>query len=294
MLFDDILDIHNSFQPPGSHGDILGDGYLLDSNPLYRSVKTVAVKIGCRFVEASSEYLLLPFNELPNILARREVPYVPSARLMKKVERGRPGTFAVEDLPMPESYHLHEAAHVIAEHFLKDIEPQNQQEQILKAILAESFANTVDALVCVHASDEIHDFFIKQNCYMHPQKKIALAMNGLIESMGFQFTFMLTFFSYVHANFLAKPMTNQFVLELASSYAPGKKLTANTKKDVGVVLGIGEKLDPLFRINTTSNYFKQQGFDEDLQELLAFSFMKVFAGNHRFKEATEAFGQALT
>ncbi len=49
---------------------------------------------------------------------------------MKDVEMSRPGVFATEDLPIPESYHLHEAAHVIAEHFLKSIKVTDSQEVI--------------------------------------------------------------------------------------------------------------------------------------------------------------------
>ena len=294
MHFSEILEIQEAYRHAGSHDDILGDGFLLQSNPIYRNIKTFALKIGCQYIEAYPEYLLLPFHELPRIVESRKIPYIPSARLMKDVERGRPGLFATEDLPMPESYHLHEAAHVIAEHFLKDVKLSSPQERILKALMAESFANTIDALACVSAADDIHYFFIKQNCYMFPHKKIIQAMNNLIETMGFRFTFMLTFFTYLNANFLTKPLSKKSVQELIERYAPDAKTSVKLQRDIRTVCGIGEKLDPLFRVTTTGNYLKQQGFEGEIQDLLHFPFMKIFAKNREFGKAAEGLCGVVT
>lgn len=293
MLFCEALDIHNSFAPEASHPDILGDGFLLEKNPIYRNIKSFALRIGSQYIEAYPEYLLLPFHELPRIVAEKRIPYVPSARLMKNVENARPEVFASEDLPMPESYHLHEAAHVIAEHFLKKITLGGSQEKILKAMLAESFANTVDALSCMAADDEIHYFFIKQNCYMHPQKTVIKAMNTLSATMGFRFTFMLTFFTYLQANFLARPLSKKAIADLIKGYATEFKMSTKLQKDMRTVCALGEKLDPLFRVTTTGNYFKQQGFEGELHVLLSFPFMKVFAGNRGFGEAVDALSAVL-
>ena len=161
-------------------------------------------------------------------------------------------------------------------------------------MLAESFANTVDALACAQAADDIHYFFIKQNCYMHPRKKVAQAMANLTESLGFRFTFMLTLLTYLHANFLTRPLSKKSVQELCGRYAPGKKIGAKIQKDIVTVCGVGEKLDPQFRLTTTGNYFKQQGFEGDLHDLLDFPFMKVFADNKEFRQAAEALSDSLT
>jgi len=293
MLFSDVLDIHDSYSLEKGHGDILGDGYLMQSNAIYRNVKTFAVKIGAKFVEAYPEYLLLPFHELPRIVEHKKIPYIPAARLMKNVERDHPGVFATQDMPMPESYHMHEAAHVIAEYFLKEVSLNGPQEKILKLILAESFANTVDALACVAASDDIHRFFLKQNCYMHPRQNVSQALGALTKDAGFRFTFMLTLFTYVHANFLTKPVPKKMVQELFARHASNKKLNAKLQKHIQTVRGIGEHLDPLFRVTTTGNYLKQQGFEGDIQDLLDFPFMTVFAANRGFNQATEAMSDAI-
>lgn len=293
MYFSDILDVHNNCRPKGFHRDILGDGFLLESNPIYRKIKTQAVKIGAKYIEAYPDYLLMPFQELPVILKHKKIPYVPSARLIKKIEQSRPGVFSTDDMPIPESYHLHESSHVVAEYYLKKISLRSPQDLILKTILAESFANTVDALVCTFASDDIHWFFVKQNSYMHPQKKIIKAMNELTEALGCQFTFMLTFFTYVHANFLASPLSNKAVQELVSRYAQVKKINLKHQKNIRTVCQIGEDLDPLFRYQTTANYFKQMGFDEEVESLLYFKFMDIFDCQTGWRKALESLSATL-
>jgi hypothetical protein len=293
MFFSDILDVHNCHAPNRSLSDVLGDGFLMQSNAVYRRVRSLSVEIGCVYVEASPRYLLLPFHDLPRIVETKEIPYVPSARLMKEIELSRPNTFMTEEMPMPESHHLHESAHVIAEHFFREVPLKGVQEQILKIILGESFANTVDALACMPATDEMHRFFIRQNGYMHPQQKIMRAMTRLTRNMGFRFTFMLTFFTYVHANFLVGAMSEKSIRRLANQYAPQAKLSDKDLKDSQVVCGIGEKLDLRFRLATTGNYLKLRGFHGEVQHLLNFSFYKVFAGNKGFQKTIEALSDVV-
>lgn len=294
MLFADALDIHKSFTPAGARADILGDGFLMERNPVYRKVREQAGEIGCEWVEAYPEYLLLPFHELPRIVQTKRIPYVPSARLMHRVEEERPGVFATVDVPIPESYHLHEAAHVLADHHLQAIPASSREERILKSLLAESFANTVDALACGFAGDEMHEFFLKMNCYMQPQKKNIQAMTRVREALGFRFLFMLAFFSYLHANFLTSPMSKKRIDELRGQYAGGKKVGVKLQKDIQTVSSLGEKLDPIFRVTTTGNYLKQMGCDGLVEEILDFPFSKMFASRPELGRAVDVLCDSIS
>jgi hypothetical protein len=287
MFFSDILDVHNSCQPHHSHSDILGDGFLIQNNPVYRKIKENSLKIGCQYVEAYVDYLLLPFFELPSLVKHKKIPYVPAAKLMKKVEQDHPGVFTNEDVPLPESYHLHESSHLIAEHVLKKINLNMPQEKILKTMMAESFANTVDALVGSFAQDDLHLYFVKQNSYMHPQKKFIQALNETTKSDNFKTTFMLTFFSYLRANFLTSPLSKSAIQDLIKTYGSKSKKSPRVNKNIHLIRDMGEKLDPLFRYKTTANYFKQMGFDDNVEDLLDFDFMKVFESHPHWKLAVE-------
>lgn len=293
MLLKDVLAFHHSYPADHSHRDILGDGYLMRSNPVYRNVKLSALKMGCEYVEAYPRYLLLPFHELQKIVATKKVPYVPAAKLMEEVENARPETFTLGEVPMPESYHLHESAHVIADQIVGAVKTKTPEERILQSILCESFANTVDALACVPAVDDMHLYFISQNSYMKPQMKVMQAMSRLNEALGFRFVFMLTYLTYVHANFLTAPMKSKSVKELAAEYASEAKLTPKLLKDCQTVCALGDKLDPQFRILTTGNYLKMEGFEGEVYDLLNFDFRAILKKNPDFMKAIHSLADSI-
>ena len=268
----EILALHRSFQAEHGHADILGDAYLLKNNPIYRNIKEQALKIGCQYQEAWPEYLLMPFHQLGQIVATKTIPYVPSARLLQKIEDTRANALSIDDLQIPESYHLHEAAHVVAEHAFNGYTFTDPQERILKAIVCESFANTVDALACASATDDTHRFFLKQNCYMHPDKKYVTVIAKLSKEFGEREAFFKTLTGYMHANFLRDWPVNK-------NLQPLKKLT--------------DQLDPQFRVVTTKMYLNLEGFDGEVFELLNFSFMDVYEANPRFKAAADALSRVV-
>lgn len=277
MFINEALSLHDAVTADGGHPDILGDGYLMTHNPVYRNIKLRARAIGSAFVEAWPKYLLMPFNELDVIVRQKKIPYVPSAKMLREIEAKRPGVFTTDEMRTPESYHLHEAAHVVAEDACAGLSLRSRDDQVLKTILCESFANTVDALACVPANNELHRFFIEQNCYMKPRKTAMEAMQRLIDRLGFRFTFMLTLSSYLHANFLRESTSPEMITDLAKRLAPEATLTTKLMKDALTISRLGDKLDPLFRVQTTSMYFKLIGFDDDIYDILDFDFMNTFA-----------------
>ncbi len=294
MQISEVLAIHNSSSANQSHIDILGDGFLMNANPIYRNMKVFALQIGCQYLEAWPQYLLLPFHELNNIVATKNIPYVPNGRMLQEVENKRPHVFNTEDMSMPESYHLHEAAHVIAEHLFEEVSLTSRQEKILKTILCESFANTVDAVACVPATTEMHQFFLKHNCYMHPLKKNMDVMTRLTTRLGFRCNFMLTLFAYVHSNFLKETLSRDTIKELVTRYSPNTELTEKLLRDCETVGRIGEALDPRFRVQTTEIYFKLEGYEGEIFDLLNFSCMQVFAVNEDFRRVAEAMAEVVS
>jgi hypothetical protein len=293
MLIQEVLAIHSQHAAQGSHADILGDGFLMEHNPLYRNIKSEAVKLCCRFAEAWPEYLLMPFQQLGEIVAKKKIPYVPSARLLRALENQRAGVLSIEDIAIPESYHLHEAAHVLADHSFAGETFTDPQQKILKALLCESFANTVDALVCVSIHSDIHQFLLQQNCYMRPEKKFVSAMSRVKQACGMRFTFMYTLIAYLHANFLRETLPAEIVEDLTTRFAPDVKLTERLLKDFELLQRMAETLDPRFRFLTTKVYLSLEGYDGEVQELLDFPFMKVFASDERFRKAAEGMAKLI-
>lgn len=279
MNFRELLNEHNNVQVKGSHTEILGDAFLLKNNPIYSQVRTKAQNLGVKLIEADAEYLLMPFHQLDKIVASKEVPFIPHGRLMKKVEDTHPGVFGLEHMPIPESYHMHESAHVIAHEACAKLKLTTPQDRILKAILCESFANTVDALACGYADSDIHRTFLKFNCYMQPTEEAFEIISRVREAFGGEYVAKMILLSYIHANFLR----DEVPLELLEA--------GMNDEDCIALSTIGQELDVQFREQTTANYFRLDGIQGEHSDLLNFDFMTLlrrsdFAGAFRAMVST--------
>lgn len=284
MLIHDILAFHHAQTAPLAHVDILGDAFLLRENRIYRNIKRAAVEMGCQYKEAWPQYLSLPFHELNKIVETKTIPYIPHARMLQNIENKRERFFTTDHLQMPESVHMHEAAHVIAENLFSNVPFKSSQEKILKTMLCESFANTVDALACVDATDEMHQYFLVHNCYMNPDKEDLEALIRLIQDIGFKSSFMLILFGYLHSNFLHAALSQNTVKEFIGVSSP----------DTEIVVAMCEKLDPQFRVQTTEMYLRLEGYDGEVFDILDFPFMNLWRENLHFLRANESMSQILS
>lgn len=291
MLFNEALKIHRSVTVEHSHSDILGDAFLLANNRLYRQIRLQTIDLDVTLAEASLEYLLMPFNQLDLIVSTKRVPFVPNARLMTEIESKHPGVFDLQQMPIPESYQLHESAHIIADHCCANVAVQTREDKILKSILCESFANTVDAMVCAYATSEVHQLFLRLNCYTVQITATREQIKNVRESFGKTFTARLIVLSYVFANFLKEEVPPDVIEALITEFGkPYSKPTEEALKDCTTLSLIGQKLDTLFRVQTASNYFQLQGFRDEIYDLLNFDFAKLL----KRKDFSEAFDSMIS
>lgn len=279
MLFKDALEIHRAHPADHSHSEIFGDGYLMQENQIYRKIRLRALDLGAQLKEATLEYLLLPLNQLDKIIAKKQIPYIPSARLMADVETTQPGVFDFQQMPIPGSYQLHEAAHFIADHCLLEAVTTTQDEKILKSILSEAFANTVDALACAEADSETHKIILRMNCYLAPNESIRRAVEIVRAQLGDRFVARLLLLSYVDSNFLRD--------EAQVLFADEAMPPQNVIEACRSLSRLGQELDPLFRTQTASNYFHLQGFRGEIFDMLDFDFRQLMK-REDFGRAVEA------
>lgn len=294
MLISDVLEIHRRDHAENAHPQILGDPFLMNNNPVYRNIKSKALELGCIWTEAWPQYFALPFHELNKIVETKKIPYIASAKMLAELDSRRPHVLNLEDVEVPESYHLHESAHVIAEELFKNTELKNKEERLLKTILCESFANTVDALSCLHAvEDEMHLFFLQNNCYMKPDLEDMEALNRITERLGSKLCFILVLFAYVHSNFLQDSFSEETMRDLVRQYAPDVKFNEELMVDFETIRQMSEKLDPRFRFQTTALYLKLEGIEGDIMDVLNFPFMSVIKSNPSFQIVIDAMEKSI-
>lgn len=294
LLLKDVLETASAAKADQALSDIFGDAYLLENNEIYRRVREKSLDIGCSYHEASTQYLVYPLFELHKIVETKIIPYVPGARLLTEIESARPGLFTTEDAALPESHHLHEAAHVLAADAFEGARFTSTQQRILRDVLCESFANTVDALACIPAAeDELHQFFLRPNCYMAPHDDDLELMTELRMKVGPRCYFVLTLFSYVYSNFLLEVFLKPTVVDIVARYAPEVSLDDELLSQIEQLGQIGDQLDHQFRVTTTSLYLRIEGHEGDLFELLNFDFMKTFAEHPSFQKAVDKLASVL-
>ncbi len=88
----------------------------------------------------------------------------------------------------------------------------------------------------MYVTDDVHYFFLKQNCYMYPQAKVIRGMSSLVKGMGFRFTFMLTSLRTCMRIFSDRPIGESICDELVEKYALGKKISVKLKNNIRTVV----------------------------------------------------------
>ncbi len=90
----------------------------------------------------------------------------------------------------------------------------------------------------------------------------------------------MIFSTYLHANFLIDP--------------PLVEEEKEWRRPIRTLVGLGERLDPLFRVRTTGNFLKQMGLRGEIHELLDFPFAQILKSERRFGEALLEFRRVLS
>lgn len=175
MLFRTLLKEHDRWRGPDVLSSNLGDGFLMNHNPVFNRVRRAAARIGCRFVSdlapAVERYVAYPLMGLSTILRDRTVPYVDNVSILRDIVRTTPEV----DIPalylaetLWSNHALHESAHVIAFSLLRPRFPPTRTGFTFAILLSEAFANTVESMAQAHVGDPFHALFLALNSFRRP------------------------------------------------------------------------------------------------------------------------------
>lgn len=288
MKLSELLKTHYAYSIPDGHPQVFGDGYLLRENFVYRNVREAAARAGFKTVEAWPEYMQGALYQLDRILLKKRIPMRFNTRLIEEVESKRGGKFILRDLPeLPKSYALHESAHCVADHLLKPLRTETLNKRLLKTLIGESFANAVEAIGSSLAITETHRIFFEFNSYRTEslwERQLSLRV---IDCLGFQNAFKLSFYSFLYSNFLYESYSPRLVRELISSFKLGYRLNPAEDRACFKFFTAGTELSVRFRAHTTSFYLKSQGYDEDVFNLLNFNFRAILKRNKQWLNAID-------
>lgn len=293
LLVKNILHEHDRSTFKESLKNNLGDGYLLEHNPVYRAVRIAALRARFSFSdERFHDYDVLPLTQLPRILKSKVIPYIDNVRALREIEGVSPGSFTLAEVPALRANRIfhesaHAAAHTILSKYIRD-KGKNDLERAFRILLQEAFANAVESLANVYANNRVHNEFLYKNSYIMEKPTTRKTIGESISALGVELTFVVLVFSFLYANFLqTKKAKKEFpaLLKLLTVNA-SPKAASKLKK----VFSTGLDLDPEFtmftnrfclklaglkvtpdKLTNTSllNWFKDSSYVECIEEMVA-------------------------
>jgi hypothetical protein len=265
---------------PGANAlaDAFGDRYLYRHNPIFASIRDAALGFGYRFSAEDTplwrDYQSLSLMALHRILKDRTIPYFDTGTTFLRLLDANPAArlqpgFIIGNLKR--NFAFHESAHCVAHSIMRGIEaklrsvaPQETSRFVLEAILAESFANTVESLGAVHQHLPFSDrvFYPLNSYFSHNQKRQDVLKRAGTE-LGPELRFTLLFFSHFEANLSMQPPADSTWQRIAGAGGAIADQSGLTRE----IANTGCKLSAGFRENTTPAYFELLGCSRDYNAL---------------------------
>lgn len=268
----EVIAVHEQFRGKNTLPANLGDGFLYAQNPVFRSVRREYLRLGFSFTQHDfCDYFAFPLMALDEVTTAGKIPYRNNAVWLKKIEKATPGTFTLTTLKRSElqfNYLFHESAHFIAHaaFFGKKRVAALPKDQgtLLRIMLGEALANTVECLSAAFAEGEIETYFLNANCHFRANAKEVKVLRRGVEKLGTEAVACILFASFLYSNFLFERLSKkQKTLILTFAKAPKAKLTND-------LVHIGLQLSEEFRQTTTPLHLWKLKFPSNLPRLLQF------------------------
>ncbi len=261
----EILQAHRGFAAPESLPENLGDGFLFAMNPIYRNVRLELLRLGFSFTQEDfCHYFSFPLMSLDEVIAARRIPYRNNIYWVETLARA---SFTLTELKRSElqfNYLFHESAHCIAHavlfgrKHLREL-PKNAGV-LLRVLMGEAFANTVECLSALHAEGEIEAYFLDANCHFRTSAKEVQSIARAAKEFGFPAVSKALFVAFLYANYLYEGVGEAELRRIS-------RFTEISKPAVlRALLRIGFTLSKEFRVGTTQLHLMKVGFPADLKK----------------------------
>lgn len=296
MKISRLLEQHQKF---ASHGlpESFGDGYLIQHNRFYRSIRKAAENFGFSFSKERNEfYEVFPLLQLESLLQTKVLPYVDNVGVFAQLAKTQLESLTWEDLEgnLKKNYAFHEASHAVirtltTRHWGVGPRPgtslDSQRDYVMRMLIEESCANTCELLGVAEASDAVHRMLYEMNSYVcefesRTHLKRALEEIGVMEVSSFM---ML---AYLQSNFLRESITDKdLLLMLELSGLEG--LDAKHVKTLRALARVAFNLSERFRYQTTSFHLRLAGVQTPLQDLVDYPFLESLKRKPHFQSVVK-------
>lgn len=288
----ELLKLHDSAKSSASLPKSLGDAYLHQHNPVYRSIRAEFLRLGYSYTtEDFCHYTVLPYASLGAILEKRKVPYFDNVSVLREIESKHPGKFLVDELVQVKSnYVLHEASHCVAHELLKGLvldakgstakSLSAEESKALRLMMTESFANSVEALANTFNGTPELRFFHSVNSYCIHDKKAAVSFKQAIDLVGIKAAFRLLFVAYLYSNCLHSELSRTQFQDLLTLTLDDVEVLrkALDSPHVRKLVYYAFELNSDFRFQTSGFYLAYSGLALDVRKLSQIDLLGILRG----------------
>jgi hypothetical protein len=301
LVIDDVIQCDERYPAANALPDSLGDRYLYTKNFVFRSVREAVLAAGYRFSSQDSvawrRYQVFPLLSLRDILESRVIPYFDNLTVLRSMtaEHAQLRIFPkyfVESVK--KNYVLHESAHCVASEVLrleslldKDF-PSESEQWVLKSLVSECFANSVERLCAGYARSNSHVLFVSLNTYvLYEPTRYALVQNGL-DTFGLADMFTLACLGFFHDNYTATA-PDAAMKDSLFALAFTRRLNETEKSLAAQLVDVCFRINAQFREETSPNFFGLYGCRQAFEDLCA----KDILGIDHCAEAIAAIAKRL-
>ncbi len=304
-MLKDILALHKGESTsPNSLPKVVGDGYLYKQSEVFRNLRHTFIDLGGRFDDSPPfGYFGFRMFALLEVLNHKVVPYVDNVSILEKLESEQPRYFSTKILgrvsPLKQPI-AHETAHVVANEIFSILdggsELRNQnisRESLVKVILCESFASTVETLVAcgnTMKKSEAAQWFLDCNLYFDGA---PAGISKMIGTVGLKKSTQLLTCLYAYSNFLYSRLgleERKLVFEivgLEKSLLKDQKFMRCLKDLESQAFAFSIS----FRVNTSPTFLRRLGYRQTVNQLFNFDPMKAIQKSTTLRKGLELMSQ---
>jgi len=279
-----VITAHRQFR--SAVPENIGDGFLYEFNPVFRSVRDEARARGVKFTHQDyCNYFAYPLMCIDDVINARRIPYrrnFPWLEILAKRD------FNLDDLKKGElqyNYLFHESAHLIAHDIFfgrKSLARVPKNASTLLAIMVgEAFANTVECLASAFAEGEIGSYFLDANCHFRASEREVKILRAALRRYGAETTARVLMGAFLYSNYLVERLTGA-ELSRVRKFAG---LPADAP--VGALAKIGLQLNEKFRSVTTPLHLRKSGFGANLPRLFAVDPLRLLLSSSALRKGAE-------
>lgn len=299
------IQVHRRYAKKGGIEHAFGDGYLCEKNGVYRAIRDLVIQLDFKFtLQDFCHYHACSNVSLPSMMELKRIPYKRSTEAMIAMSRFSGGRLAIQHIPTERFKNsvFHESCHGIANYYLeKSVFDSlrgfsSQEKTVLRVLMAESFANTVEILGNLHLSQEMDYFFYRCNSFWSQNlKENRRSLSKYAKFFGNQVLIRAIYFFNLHSHFLYNYLDQSDLRRIFTVLGSSQKHadSIQARKLSSMVL---KQLSLGFRTQTASFYMTYaEGLrTKDIFELTQFKFMNAFSHpSALFKALDELLSVAL-